>query len=160
MNSKKFLANVLLIGLFWCLYMAGKGSNEHLTYVVMTGFGLVLVHIGILELVDMIFNRKSKKFPEVNSEDLKFIVVWSDENRKITADNMKAIAKKLVKEHGIEVRCFYGNDATELYTDKVRVKFITKIDEYRGLKYDKAFGFNSKPYAGPLIRYIVEQNDI
>ena len=160
MNIKKVLTKVLLMAVLWALYIIGKGANERLMYLCMTGLGLVYAHLSILEIVDMIFNRKSKKIPEVNSENLELVVVWSDENRKVTADTMKAISKKLVKEHGIGVRCFYGDDVTELYTDKVKVKFITKIDEYRGLRYDKAFGFNNKPYARPLIEYIVEKHDI
>lgn len=160
MNIKKFGIKVLLIAVLWVLYVTVKGVNEHATYITMTGLGLLCAHLCILEFVDMIFDRKSKKLPEANSEDLEFILVWSDEKRKATVDTVKAISKKLVKEYGIGARCFYGNDATELYTDKVKVKFITKVDEYRGLKYDKAFGFNNKPYARPLIEYIVEKHDI
>ena len=160
MNVKKIFTIVLLIGLFWLLYIIGKGANEHFAYVVMTGVGLIFVHISILEFVDMIFDCKSKKFPEVNLDNLKVVLVWSDENRKSTSDTMKAIVNKLSKEHGVNAYGFYGNDDMEFYTDKVKVKFITKVDEYRGLKYDKAFGFNNKPYARPLIKYILEQHDI
>ncbi len=160
MNIKKFIAKVLLIALLWGLYIIGKGFNEHLMYVCMTGLGLVYAHLSILELVDAIFDRKSKKSPDVNSEKMKFVVVWSDENRGNTVNTMKAIIKKLAKEHGVGVRYAYSDKTLEFHTDVVRVRFITKVDEYKGLKYDKAFGFNSKPYAGPLIEYIVEQHDI
>ena len=160
MNKKKFWIKILLIAIFWVLYVIAVGFNEQGTYKVMTFVGILFMHWSILECVDEIFNRKYKKFPDVNSEKSKFVVVWSDDNRKNTADTMRAIVKKLGKEHGIEVRYFYTDKVMEFYTDTVKVRFITKVDEYRGLKYDKAFGFNNKPYAGPLIEYIVEQHDI
>ena len=160
MNKKKFWITVLLIAIFWGVYIIAVGFNEQGTYKVMTFVGILFMHWSILECVDEIFNRKCKKFPDVNSEKSKFVVVWSDENRKNTADTMRAIGSKLHKEHGIVALPVCSDNRIELYTDTVKVRFITKVDEYRGLKYDKAFGFNNKPYAGPLIEYIVEQHDI
>ena len=160
MNSKKFLLKALLVAIFWGVYIIAFSFNAQGTYKVMTLVGIFFMHWSILECVDAVFERKSKKSLDVNSEKMKFVVVWSDENRKTTADTMKAIVKKLAKEHGVEVRYLYADRVLEFHTDMVKVRFINKVDEYRGLKYDKAFGFNSKPYARPLIEYIVEQHDI
>lgn len=159
MNSKKFWIKSLCIALFWLLYVTVKDINEYVTYFAMSLFGLTFIHMGILHIVDLAFDRKPKKSQGEDSEELKLVLVWSDDNRSCTAITMKDISKRLSKEHGIETTHAYL-DKLEFCTDKVRIKFVTKVDEYRGVRYDKAFGFNNRPYAKPLIEYVLEQHDI